>query len=196
MSFRQTILKFFYPALLWFNKLTGSSSRVLKNENSAGPAQSIYDYSVELNNGQKMDLSELRGKKVLLINTASDCGYTNQYEQLQELYGRVPDKLMIIGFPANDFKEQEKGSDEEIASFCKLNYGVTFPIAKKSTVISGPAQNKIFHWLSHSEQNGWCNRQPTWNFSKYLLNEEGVLTHYFDPAVSPLSEEVLKAVED
>jgi len=195
MSFRQTILKFFYPGLLWFNRLTGSKSRVLKNEESANPVESIYNYSIELNNGRKFELSELKGKKILLVNTASDCGYTNQYEQLQELYGRLPDKLMIIGFPANDFKEQEKGSDEEIAAFCKVNYGVTFPIAKKSTVVRGLAQNKIFHWLSHSEENGWCNRQPTWNFSKYLVNEEGVLTHYFDPAVSPLSDEVLKAVD-
>ena len=131
----------------------------------------------------------------MFINTASDCGYTNQYEQLQELYTKLPDKLVVIGFPANDFKEQEKGTDEQIAAFCKVNYGVTFPLAKKSSVISGPGQNNIFHWLSHAEENGWCNRQPTWNFSKYLVNEEGVLTHYFDPAVSPLSEEVLHAIE-
>jgi len=103
--------------------------------------------------------------------------------------------LVIIGFPANDFKEQEKGDDEEIAAFCKINYGVTFPLAKKSSVISGPSQNIIFHWLSHAKENGWLNRQPTWNFSKYLVNEEGVLTHYFDPGVSPLSDDVLKAVE-
>ena len=195
MSLRQSILKFFYPALLWLNKVSCTKYSILKNEQSVQPVQPIYNFSIDLNNGRRLTLSELRGKKILLTNTASDCGYTQQYEQLQQLYSRLPEKLMIIGFPANDFKEQEKGTDEEIAAFCKINYGVTFPIAKKSTVISGPAQNKIFHWLSHSEENGWCNRQPTWNFAKYLLNEEGVLTHYFDPAVSPLSEEVLKAVE-
>ena len=195
MSFRQSILKFAYPALLWFNKLTGSKNAVLKNEDVVTPNQSLYKYSVDLNNGKRLELSQLRGKKILLINTASDCGYTNQYEQLQELYTRLTEKLVIIGFPANDFKEQEKGGDEEIAAFCKINYGVTFPLAKKSSVISGPGQNSIFHWLSHAEENGWCNRQPTWNFSKYLVNEEGVLTHYFDPAVSPLSQEMLTALD-
>ena len=195
MSPRQTILKFFYPGLLWFSKLAGRKSRVLKNEETVQPKESIFQLPVELNSGKNAALSDWKGKKILLINTASDCGYTNQYEQLQELYTRMPDKLVIIGFPANDFKDQEKGTDEEIAAFCKVNYGVTFPIAKKSTVISGPSQNKIFYWLSHSEKNGWCNRQPTWNFSKYLVNEEGVLTHYFDPAVSPLGEEVLNAIE-
>ena len=195
MSIRQSILKFVYPALLWISKMTGRKSSVLKNEEAIKPNQSLYNYTVDLNNGKRLELSQLKGKKIMLINTASDCGYTNQYEQLQELYTRLPEKLVIIGFPANDFKEQEKGDDEQIAAFCKINYGVTFPLAKKSSVISGPSQNSIFHWLSHADENGWCNRQPTWNFSKYLINEEGVLTHYFDPAVSPLSEDVIKAVE-
>jgi len=195
MSIRQSILKLVYPALLWINKMTGRKSSVLKNEGAVKPNQSLYNYGVDLNNGKRLELSQLKGKKIMLINTASDCGYTNQYEQLQELYTRLPEKLVIIGFPANDFKEQEKGDDEEIAAFCKINYGVTFPLAKKSSVISGPSQNSIFHWLSHAEENGWLNRQPTWNFSKYLVNEEGVLTHYFDPGVSPLSNDVLKAVE-
>ncbi len=195
MSPRQSILKFAYPAFLWFSKLSGRRSSVLKNEEAVKPNQSLYNYAVDLNNGKRLELSELKGKKIMLINTASDCGYTNQYEQLQELYKRLPEKLVIIGFPANDFKEQEKGSDDQIAAFCKVNYGVTFPLAKKSSVLSGPSQNSIFHWLSHAEENGWCNRQPTWNFSKYLVNEEGVLTHYFDPAISPLSDDVIKALE-
>ena len=195
MSFRQSILKVFYPTLLWLNKITGRRSLVLRNEKAVKPKEPIYNFKIELNNGRNLELSELKGKKILLINTASDCGYTNQYEQLQELHERLPDKLVIIGFPANDFKHQEKGNDEEIAAFCKLNYGVTFPLAKKSVVVEGPSQNQIFHWLSHSGENGWCNREPTWNFSKYLVNENGVLTHYFDPAVSPLSEEVLRALE-
>ena len=194
MSSRQAILKFFYPALLWYNKITNSKSLVLKNEHHVRPRQPIYDLNIELNNGRSLDLSTLRGKKILFINTASDCGYTNQYEQLQELFTRLPEKLMVIGFPANDFKQQEKGNDEEIAAFCKLNYGVTFPIAKKSTVKPGPNQNKIFQWLTHPDQNGWCSCQPSWNFSKYLVSEDGILTHYFDPAVSPLGEEMLGAL--
>jgi glutathione peroxidase len=98
--------------------------------------------------------------------------------------------MVILGFPANDFKEQEKGSDEEIAQFCKVNYGVTFPLMKKSTVVKSPDQNPVYKWLSDSTQNGWCNKQPSWNFSKYLLDEHGNLLQYFDPAVSPLSPEV------
>ncbi len=195
MSLRQTILKLFYPLLMRFNKFTGRRNEVLNNQQSVKPKESIYNYSIELNNGRRINLAKLKGKKMLLVNTASDCGYTQQYEQLQELYKMQQDHLVIIGFPANDFKQQEKGSDEEIAQFCKINYGVSFPLAKKSSVITGPFQNKIFRWLSRAEQNGWCNHAPSWNFSKYLVNEEGILTHYFDPALSPLSEEVLKALE-
>jgi len=195
MSVRQSILKTFYPALLLWNKVTGSKSLVLKNDDNAKPKHSIYDFTIELNNGRTTPLAEWKGKKILLVNTASDCGYTHQYEQLQELYSKEANDLVILGFPANDFKEQEKGSDADIAAFCKINYGVSFPLAKKSTVINGPQQNKIFHWLSHRNENGWCDQEPTWNFSKYLVNEEGVLTHYFDPSVTPLSNEVLEALK-
>src|SRR5262245_44372172 len=116
MSPRQSILKFFYPALLWFSKLVGRKSLVLKNEDTVQPKESIFQLPLELNSGKKTALSEWKGKKILLVNTASDCGYTNQYEQLQELFASMQEKLMIIGFPANDFKQQEKGSDEEIAA--------------------------------------------------------------------------------
>ena len=194
MSVRQSILKTFYPLLLWINKLTGTRSLELINRKDNKPSEPIYDYSVQLNNGKELKLSELKGRKILFVNTASDCGYTKQYEQLQKLFTLWPDKLTVIGFPANDFKEQEKGSDDEIALFCKINYGVTFPIARKSTVVDGPSQNNIFKWLTHSEKNGWCNQKPSWNFSKYLVNEQGLLTHYFDPAVSPTSEEVIGAI--
>jgi glutathione peroxidase len=194
MSIRQSILKTFYPALIWLSKLTGRKSDHLQNSKAIPPHEPIYQFTVSLNSGGSLPLQHLKGKKILIVNTASDCGYTNQYGELQELQTRMADKLVVIGFPANDFKEQEKGSDEEIATFCQINYGVSFPLAKKSTVVNGESQSEIFHWLSHSEQNGWCNRPPIWNFSKYVLNEEGVLTHYFDPAVSPLSKEVLGAL--
>jgi glutathione peroxidase len=195
MSPRQSILKTFYPALLWWNNLTGRKSLVLSNHHHIKPKRSIYDFSIELNNGAQAPISEWKGKKILLVNTASDCGYTHQYDQLQELYKMQPDNLIVIGFPANDFKQQEKGNDEDIANFCKINYGVSFPLAKKSTVINGPEQNTIFHWLCHPDENGWCEQEPSWNFSKYLVDENGVLTHYFDPAVTPLSREILDAVK-
>ena len=104
-------------------------------------------------------------------------------------------KLLVIGFPANDFKEQEKGTDEEIMQFCKLNYGVTFPLMKKSVVIRSAGQNPVFQWLTDSAKNGWNNKYPSWNFSKYLVNENGILTNYFDPSVSPLGKEIREAIE-
>ncbi len=132
---------------------------------------------------------------MLLINTASDCGYTGQYKELEKLYQQYKQRLMIIGFPANDFKEQEKGSDEEIAEFCRINYSVTFPLMKKSTVVKSPEQNPVFQWLTDKNKNGWNNQPPTWNFSKYLVNEEGILTSYFDPSISPVSYLVINAIK-
>jgi glutathione peroxidase len=169
---------------------------MLENKDEVKPMTSIYDLSITLNNGQTKPLADFKGKKLLLVNTASNCGYTDQYKDLQQLYEQYKDDLVVIGFPANDFKEQEKGSDEEIATFCQVNYGVTFPLAKKSTVIRSAAQNPIFRWLSDKQQNGWNEEQPTWNFSKYLVNEEGQLTHYFDPAISPTSKEVIDAIKE
>lgn len=194
MNIRQKILKAVYPAFIAWGKLTGRRSSVLINEQHANPLQSFYDLEVQLNNGQPLKLSTAKGKKVLIVNTASDCGYTAQYDDLQKLYEQNKDKLLVIGFPANDFKEQEKGNDEEIAQFCKINFGVTFPLAKKSSV-KGENKNEVFKWLSDRNKNGWNNKQPSWNFSKYLVNEQGVLTHYFDPAISPLSNEIIEALK-
>jgi glutathione peroxidase len=196
MTGRQRILKMVYPLWIAFTKLLGRNTKVLANAKSIRPAQSIYDLSVSLNNGKSLPLQTYKGKKLLLVNTASNCGYTNQYEDLQKLYQQFNDRLEIIAFPANDFKEQEKGSDNDIAQFCQVNFGVTFPLATKSVVIKSGDQNNIFKWLTDKSKNGWNEQPPVWNFSKYLVNEQGSLTHYFDPSVSPLSEEVMKAVKD
>lgn len=195
MNTRQKVLKAIYPIFMAWKRLTGSADVIVKKETVA-PPKSIYDLQVELNNGKFLPLSEYRGKKILLVNTASECGYTNQYQGLQELFSENKDKMVVIGFPANDFKEQEKGSDAEIEQFCKVNYGVEFPLAKKSSVIRSPQQNTIFKWLTDSTNNGWNNKQPSWNFSKYLINENGVLTHYFEPAVAPTSNEVINAINE
>ena len=164
------------------------------NQNQAAPAASIYDLNVQLNNGHSLPLNNYKGKKLLLVNTASNCGYTGQYNDLQELYQRFNDQLEIIAFPANDFAEQERGNDQEIAQFCQINFGVTFPLAKKSVVLPSNEQNQVFQWLTNKKLNGWNDKAPTWNFSKYLVNEEGMLTHYFDPSISPLSGEVIEAI--
>lgn len=195
MNFRQRFLKAVYPALIFVGKITGIKSKVLSNTQTVHPMQSFYDLTVELNNGQQLKMDSTRGKKVLLVNTASDCGYTPQYDDLQKLSEQYKDKLLIIGFPANDFGEQEQGNDKEIAQFCRVNFGVTFPLAKKTTVIKADGQHEVFKWLTDKNKNGWNTEPPTWNFSKYLVNEEGVLTDYFEPAVSPTSKQVIKAIE-
>ncbi len=193
MTLRQKVLKAVYPALMWFTKLRGTNVTELKNDQKR-PAVSFYSLKGTLNNGTPLDFSALKGKKIMLVNTASDCGFTRQYEALQELYDRHKDKLLIIGFPANDFKEEEKGTDEEIAQFCKLNFGITFPLMKKSIVKIGEGQHEVYQWLTDSTKNGWNNKPPSWNFAKYIINEDGMLTHYFGPSVSPLSKEVMEAI--
>src|SRR5205814_5549488 len=194
MTLRQTVLKHIYPFWMLYNRVLKKKSRVLKNERNVQPLQSFYTLSVYLNNGKKFPFASLKGKKVLLVNTASDCGYTTQYGELQKLHEKFNDKLVVIGFPANDFKEQEKENDEEIAQFCKMNFGVTFPLAKKNSVKKGKDQQAVFQWLTDKSRNGWNDKQPSWNFSKYLVDEQGILTNYFDPAVSPRSEQVIKEV--
>jgi len=194
MTPRQTVLKAIYPLWMSLNKVFGKKLKVLVNKTHIQPLQSFYSLSAQLNNGTLLSFSSLKGKKLLLVNTASDCGYTNQYTDLQKLYEDYQDRLTVIAFPANDFKEQEKGSDEEIRNFCKINFGVTFPIALKGPV-KGNSQQRVFQWLTDKTKNGWNNQLPSWNFSKYLVNEEGVLMNYFDPGISPLSEEVKKAIE-
>ena len=165
------------------------------NKNIISPTVSFYSLKTFANDGTEISLDRFKGKKILIVNTASDCGYTPQYHDLQELYNTYKNKLVIIGFPANDFGEQEKGSDEQISGFCKKNYGVDFPLAKKSSVVKGQQQNKVFEWLSNKNENGWNEQQPTWNFTKYLVNEDGVLTHYFDPSLSPMNPAVLDSIQ-
>ena len=193
MTYRQKVLKAVYPALMWFTKLTGKNTKELSSTKQ--PPVSFYSLKGILNNGDTLDFANLKGKKVLLVNTASDCGYTNQYNDLQNLSEQYKDKLVIIGFPANDFKEQEKGTDTEIAAFCKKNYGVTFPLMQKSIVIKSPQQNSIYQWLTEIAKNGWNEKVPAWNFTKYIINEEGVLINYFGSSISPLDKEVVKAIE-
>lgn len=195
MTVKQKILKIVYPLWMWFNKLTGKRSKIMENENqNINPASSIYDLSITLNSGEVIPLSSYRGKKMLIVNTASNCGYTNQYDDLQKLYTQYNQNLIVIGFPANDFREQEKGTDEEIEQFCRVNFGVSFPIVKKSSVIKTEHQNPVFGWLSHKNKNGWNDQEPTWNFSKYLIDESGKLIGYFDPGVSPQNDEIIKAI--
>jgi glutathione peroxidase len=195
MTTRQKILKAVYPAWMWWAKLTGKNAAELESKNKPAPV-SFYSLKTELNDGSTLDFSTLKGKKVLIVNTASDCGYTEQYEDLQHLFSENKGSLVIIGFPANDFKEQEKGSDAEIAEFCKSNFGIGFPLAKKSTVIKSPSQNSVFQWLTDSTRNGWNNKPPSWNFTKYLVDESGSLRNYFGPSISPMSKDIKQAIKE
>lgn len=188
-------MKVFYPLLMWGKQKTSTENTTM-NKNEVTPPVPFHSLSVALNDGKELSFSALKGKKVLLVNTASDCGFTPQYAELQKLYENIKGDLEIIAFPANDFKEQEKGTDEEIGAFCSRNYGVSFSLVKKAVVVKGPAQHPVFQWLTSKAQNGWNDKAPSWNFSKYLVNEEGVLTHYFEPAVSPLSTELAAAVNE
>lgn len=193
MTVRQKVLKTVYPVFMW---LAGKKGKKVdeRSDEKALPAVSFYSLKDTANTGAEFDFEKLKGKKIMLVNTASDCGFTGQYDDLQKLSEQYQDKLVVVGFPANDFKEQEKGDDKEIAEFCRLNFGVTFPLMKKSSVVKGVQQNEIFAWLSHAEKNGWNNKQPSWNFSKYLVNEQGRLTNYFGPAVEPLGKEITEAL--
>jgi len=184
MTFKQKLLKLFYPQIMRGSKQS-EKGKILVNKAQVSPAESIYDFEVELNNGQKLPLSQFRNKRILIVNTASDCGYTGQFDELQRLHEQNGSELAVIGFPANDFREQEKGSDAEIAQFCKVNYGVTFPLAKKGSVIRAHGQQDLFSWLSSKQRNGWCEQEPVWNFSKYLVDEQGRLSGFYGPAVSP-----------
>ena len=194
MTSRQKVLKAVYPMLVWMNKITRKNREVISN-NKTTPPVSFYSLKTVLNDGAMLDIASLKGKKVLLVNTASECGYTGQYEQLQKLYSQYNNQLVVIGFPANDFKEQEKGTNEEIASFCKKNYGVTFPLAEKSIVVKTAGQNNIFQWLTDPAKNGWNSQAPTWNFCKYLVNENGVLIDFFASGVEPTGEEITNALK-
>ena len=193
MTLKQKVLKAVYPVFVWYSGKTAKGKLVLSG-NVAAPFP-FYSLSDTLVTGQIFSFEKLKGKKILLVNTASDCGYTGQYEDLEKLSRLYRDKLAVIGFPSNDFNEQEKGNDNAIATFCKLNYGVSFPLMKKNIVSKLPGQNKIYRWLSDETQNGWNTQTPSWNFCKYLIDENGRLTHFFGPAIQPMGKEIEKALQ-
>ena len=193
MSYRQSVLKTLYPAIMWTSKAAGKK-QIQTNTQNAVPLVSFYTLSMKDINGNDFKFENLKGKKVLIVNTASDCGFTAQYDALEKLSQQYKDKLVVIGFPANDFKQQETSNNQNIANFCKKNYGVSFPLMEKSSVIKGSHQNEVHKWLSEMTINGWCHQEPSWNFCKYLVNENGVLTHYFPMIVDPLSLEVTSAI--
>ena len=195
MTWRQSLLKTVYPFIMLKEKWFPGERSVQLNSKKIQAPVSFYTLQATANNGAGIDFEAFRGKKVLIVNTASDCGFTAQYDELEILHQRYKNKLIILGFPANDFKHQEKKDDTAIAAFCKINYGVSFPLMQKSHVVRGVEQNPVFEWLTNAARNGWCNQQPLWNFSKYLVDEHGILIGFFAPTVSPLDKKVVSAIQ-
>jgi glutathione peroxidase len=152
---------------------------------------SIYDFKVPGLDGHEIDLAQFKGKKVMIVNTASKCGNTPQYEGLETLYEKYKDKLVIIGFPANNFGQQEPGSNEEISEFCKKNYGVTFPMAEKVSV-KGDDIHPLFKYLVDEAEKLGFHDPIKWNFTKFLIDENGKLITVFHNKVQPMSEEITK----
>ncbi len=151
---------------------------------------SIYDFKVSSLEGEEINFSDFRGKKILIVNTASECGYTPQYEELQELYNKYKGKLVIVGFPANNFGGQEPGSNAEIKDFCKRNYGVTFPMAEKVSV-KGEDIHPLFKYLTEEAARKGIKDPIAWNFTKFLLDEKGKLINVYPSKVKPMSDEIV-----
>lgn len=179
--------------LYWITMLAyGKEAKMIVEKNpkeKISPPHSVFELGFRSLAGKEISMNQFRGKKILIVNTASNCGYTPQFKELQMLQDRFKDKLEILGFPANNFNEQEPLDNEGIGEFCERNYGVDFLIAEKTDVL-GKNTNPLFRWLSDPKMNGWNKRPPAWNFTKFLISENGELLAYFPAAISPLSEEI------
>lgn len=183
MTLRQKITKVFYPLIMKMGKTTVKTN---KAEPIKQPLKSLYELpDVVLLDGTIFRWTEAKGKKIMIVNTASDCGYTAQYEELEKLFEKHKDSLVIIAFPANDFGKQEKYDNATISGFCKKNYGVSFPVAEKAGVVQDSMQHPVYQWLTDPKQNGWNNQPPTWNFCKYLIDENGSLIGFYNSNVRP-----------
>jgi len=166
------------------SKLTGVGIKVTSNTNKMQSKVNFYNLQAQAINGDVIKFESLTGKKILIVNLASQCGYTPQYREVEELYKLYKDKLIILGFPSNDFGNQEPGTDAEIEQFCKISFGVTFPVFQKDHV-KGKNKQPVYKWLCNADKNGWNDKEPAWNFYKYLIDEEGNLDKIFPSSVSP-----------
>jgi glutathione peroxidase len=156
-----------------------------------GPLKTLHDFTVNDIDGKPLSLATFKGKKVLVVNVASECGYTPQYADLEKLYEKYKDKLVVIGFPANNFGGQEPGTNAAIKTFCTSKYAVTFPMMEKISV-KGSDAAPLYKWLSNKAENGVQDGGPSWNFTKYLIDENGKLIARFGSGTKPLSEDITK----
>lgn len=159
-------------------------------------AQSLYDFKVQDIDGKTFDMASLKGKKVLIVNVASKCGFTPQYKDLEALYEKYKDRnFVIVGFPANNFMKQEPGTDAEIKQFCTLNYGVNFPMMSKIDV-TGKKKAPIYKWLTEKKVNGKMNAEVQWNFQKFMVNEKGELVGFVPPKDKPFCDTIVNWIEE
>ena len=158
------------------------------------PITSFYALEATSIFGETAKMDQYKGKKILVVNVASKCGLTPQYAQLEELYQEYSDNLVILAFPSNDFLRQEPGSNEEIATFCSTKFSVTFPLYEKIKV-KGSKKHSVYDWLTDPKQNGWNKKGPSWNFTKYLIDENGKLVKRFSPKTLPLSDEIINLIK-
>lgn len=184
MNVFRKIITATYALRMQISKLTGMGIRIYKNENNVPAKESFYSLKAFLNTGEEVKFDHYKNRKVLIVNVASECGFTPQYATLEQLHQK--DKtLTILGFPANNFGKQEPGSDTEIKNFCKKNYGITFPVFQKNDV-TGNSKQTVYQWLTDKNKNGWNELEPKWNFYKYLVDENGNLSGVYSSSVSPL----------
>ena len=185
------MIKFIAAALLFMScaQAQNNSTKTNMSTTETTNATSIHSFSVKALDGGTINFADYKGKKILIVNTASECGYTTQYKGLQELYEKYKTNLVIVGFPANNFGGQEPGSNTEIKTFCEKNYGVSFPMAEKISV-KGNDTAPIYKWLTNKSENGVLDAEIKWNFNKFLLDENGHIIAKFDSGTEPLSEEI------
>jgi glutathione peroxidase len=177
-----------------FNTLFGQNKARIAPANATSSVP-IYEFKIAtIDNSQTIDFQQFKGKKLVLLNVASKCGYTPQYADWEKFYEDNKEKVVVLGFPANNFLGQEPGSNDQIADFCNTTYGVSFPMFRKVSV-KGKDQHPIYRWLSDKTLNGWNDKEPSWNFCKYVINEKGELTHFFPSDVKPDDAAFLKAME-
>ncbi len=176
----------------FFGKSKTVDAQTAKESN---PNESIYNIKImQLDEKTALDLSQYKGKKILFVNTASECGFTPQYEDLQKLQDKYPEKLVVIGSPCNQFGGQEPGNSDQIATFCKKNFGVTFMLTQKLDV-KGTNQHPLFQWLTSKSKNGVLDSEVKWNFNKFLVDENGKLVAYFASTTGPMSSDITKLID-
>jgi glutathione peroxidase len=190
----KNILILAFSVLLFWNGQIQAQKNSSKTNNTM-ESQTIYQFIVKDLSGKEFDFASLKGKKIMIVNTASKCGYTPQYKDLEAIYEKYKsNNFIIIGFPANNFGAQEPGTNTEIATFCQKNYGVTFPMMSKISV-KGKDMDKVYQFLTQKAKNGVQDSEVEWNFQKYLINEKGHLEKVIPTQVSPTDESILSWIK-